>query len=254
MMCARCVSAVRTEMKSICAISWFVWPSASSREHLPLAIRERILLGGLLAPRRRRRPCARRAPGGRSSLRAATSRTADDQLGVRRLLQHVAAGSGCESLAHVAGIVLHREDRAPSRPGCSCRSSGVTSIPLLPAEHDVHEHDVRLRASRLEDRLARVAGLADRLDVLLGVEEQAKPGPDDGVVVDDENPDAHRTGTSTTSVVPLPVADSIVTDPSEERDALAHPDEADASVRVALGVEAPPVVLDDRADRVAPSA
>ena len=31
MMCARWVSAVRTEMKSCFAISWFVWPSASSR-------------------------------------------------------------------------------------------------------------------------------------------------------------------------------------------------------------------------------
>ena len=31
MMCARCVSAVRTEMKSIFAISWFVCPSASRR-------------------------------------------------------------------------------------------------------------------------------------------------------------------------------------------------------------------------------
>ena len=32
MMCARCVSAVRTEMKSILAISWFVWPRARSRK------------------------------------------------------------------------------------------------------------------------------------------------------------------------------------------------------------------------------
>src|SRR5581483_10626751 len=31
MMCARCVSAVRTEMYSCFAISWFVWPSASRR-------------------------------------------------------------------------------------------------------------------------------------------------------------------------------------------------------------------------------
>ena len=46
MMCARWVSAVRTEMKSIFAISWFVCPRASSRR----TSRSRSESGSSLAP------------------------------------------------------------------------------------------------------------------------------------------------------------------------------------------------------------
>ncbi len=35
-----------------------------------------------------------------------------------------------------------------------------------------------------------------------------KPGADDGVVVDDQDADGHRSGTSATTVVPEPAADS----------------------------------------------
>jgi hypothetical protein len=37
MVCARCVSTVRTEMNRRAAISWFVWPSARQVQDVALA-------------------------------------------------------------------------------------------------------------------------------------------------------------------------------------------------------------------------
>ena len=70
----------------------------------------------------------------------------------------------------------------------------MTSIPLVAGHDDVQEHDVGLvlDAPRRSPRSA-VAGLADGLDVRLGVEHAAQARPDDCVVVDDENADGHRT-------------------------------------------------------------
>ena len=56
---------------------------------------------------------------------------------------------------------------------------------------DVHEDDVRLQAQRLGDRLDAVRGLADDLDVLLGLEDHAKAGAHERLVVDDEDAEGH---------------------------------------------------------------
>ena len=48
-----------------------------------------------------------------------------------------------------------------------------------------------LRFDRLEHGPSAFAASADRLDVVLGVEQAAQAGPDDGMVVDDEHPDHH---------------------------------------------------------------
>ena len=76
----------------------------------------------------------------------------------------------------------------------------------LPRHHDVHEHDVGLRLESLEDCTLRVRSLPDRLDVVFRVEHAAEAGADDGMIVDDQHPDAHS-GISTAIVVPaLPVS------------------------------------------------
>ena len=41
------------------------------------------------------------------------------------------------------------------------------------------------------DRLGAVSCLADDLEVLLGLQEEPKAGPDELLVVDDQQPDAH---------------------------------------------------------------
>jgi hypothetical protein len=81
--------------------------------------------------------------------------------------------------------------------------------PALARHHDVEQDDVRLHGARLEDGLARVARFPDRLEIVLRVEHESQSLPDDGVVVDDQDPHAHWSGTSATRVVPLPSLDSI---------------------------------------------
>src|SRR5205085_756979 len=65
-----------------------------------------------------------------------------------------------------------------------------------------------IHGARLEDRVARRAGLADNLDVVLVLQQQPQARADDRVVVDDEHPDAHPSGTSIFSVVPAFLRDS----------------------------------------------
>ena len=86
--------------------------------------------------------------------------------------------------------------------------------PALVGHDDVHQDHVGLQRTRLKDRVARVARLTDRLEVVLGVDQQLQAGAKDGVVVDDQHADAHASGTSATSVAPAPSPDSICSRPS----------------------------------------
>src|SRR5215211_4593484 len=129
-----------------------------------------------------------------------------DELGVRRLLEDIAAGPCRERLSHVGGVVLHRQDQH-LRVGrlLEDRRSGLDSAP---GRHDdVHEDHVGLLRAHLEHRRPGVARFADDLEVLLAVQEQLEPGADDGVVVDDHDAN-QRSGTSTATVVPRCGADS----------------------------------------------
>ena len=84
----------------------------------------------------------------------------------------------------------------------------MPSIPLSPGMTTSISTTSGFLLPRLEDRCADIAGLADDLDVVLGVEQQVQAGPDDGVVVDDQHPDRPSlviaSGTSATIVVPDP--------------------------------------------------
>ena len=86
--------------------------------------------------------------------------------------------------------------------------------PALVGHHDVEEHNVRLCRSRLEDRVARSAGLADRFEIVLRVEQELEARPHDRMIVHDQDADAHRTGTSAAIVVPPPGLVSIAIRPS----------------------------------------
>ena len=57
---------------------------------------------------------------------------------------------------------------------------------------DVEQADVGAQLERQADCLAPVGGRADHFDVGLGVEQHRQPGAHDGLVVGDEDPDAHR--------------------------------------------------------------
>jgi hypothetical protein len=58
----------------------------------------------------------------------------------------------------------------------------------------VHEDYVGAEPAGQLDRFHAVCGLADHLDVVLGLQDQAKATPDQGLVVGDEHPDAGRVG------------------------------------------------------------
>ena len=60
---------------------------------------------------------------------------------------------------------------------------------------DVHQDDVRLEPPGLGDRLDAVRRLADDLDVLLRLEDHAEARPDERLVVDDQDAEAHSGAT-----------------------------------------------------------
>ncbi len=61
---------------------------------------------------------------------------------------------------------------------------------------DVHQHDVRPCAQAEVDRPVAVPGLADHLEVVLGLEEHPEAGADEGLVVDDGDADERGHGIS----------------------------------------------------------
>ena len=105
---------------------------------------------------------------------------------------------------------------------------------------DVQQDHVGLQRPRLEHGIAGVARLADRLEVVLRLEQEPQAAAHHGVVVDDQDSDAHSNGTSATMVVPAPGRDSISSRPSSEGEPLAHAEEPDASSRTALGSKPAP--------------
>src|SRR6185312_15087056 len=133
-----------------------------------------------------------------------------DELGVCGVLQHVPGGAGREGLAHVRGVVLHREHQ-DARVGRLDPDLGRGVDPARAWHDHVEEDDIGRELARQLDGLLAVAGLADRLEVVLALQEQAQARPDHRVVVDDQ--DADHAGTSTTSVVPWSVLDSTRSDP-----------------------------------------
>jgi hypothetical protein len=56
---------------------------------------------------------------------------------------------------------------------------------------DVHQDDVRTVRRRFRNRLATVGGLPDDVDVLLGLQDHPEPGPDQALVVGQQDLD-HR--------------------------------------------------------------
>ncbi len=187
MMCARWVSAVRTEMKSLLRDLLVRVPEREQPQDLTLAVRERVLVGALLGVGVGREQS--RAELG-AHVAAALRHLTDgrDYLGVGGLLEHVPGRPGGERLANVARVVLHGEQEH-LHVGALVDESRQSLEPGLVRHHDIHQHHVRLERAGLEDRLAPGSRLADRLDVGLPAEQEPDPGAYDGVVIDDQDAD-----------------------------------------------------------------
>ena len=90
--------------------------------------------------------------------------------------------------------------RMMTRDAASAASAAIARVASSPSSvghPDVHQHDVRTGRAYDRDGLASVRGLADDLDVVLGVEQRAQPGPQQCLVVGQHDPD---------HALPLPAA------------------------------------------------
>jgi hypothetical protein len=54
---------------------------------------------------------------------------------------------------------------------------------------DVHQHDVGMAAAGEVDGIAAITGLADDVDAGLFLQDRSEPGPDEGLIVGDQNRD-----------------------------------------------------------------
>ena len=114
-----------------------------------------------------------------------------DQLLGRRVLEQEAARTGPQRLVDVLVEVERGQDQDP-RPLVSPVEQPPGRLETVDVRHpDVHQDHVRLRLPGREHGLEPVGSLADDLDVGLGVEDHPEPGPDEGLVVDDQDLDAH---------------------------------------------------------------
>ena len=114
-----------------------------------------------------------------------------DQLLRRVVLQDEAARTGPERLVDVLVQIERREDEdARLRVGREDAAGRLQPVELRHA--DVHQHDRRIEAGSLVDRLEAVRRLGDDLDVVLVGEQHAEAGPHHRLVVGDEDADRHR--------------------------------------------------------------
>ena len=107
------------------------------------------------------------------------------------VLEHVARCTGLEG----GGDLLLLDERGHGHD-LRDRPLGLDPADGRDAVHvrhqQVHQDDVGLEAAGHGHALRAVGGLTDDLDVVLEFEEHPQAHPDDGMVVDDEDPDPGR--------------------------------------------------------------
>ena len=82
--------------------------------------------------------------------------------------------------------MVRTRTRGGSGSAVSCR---VASMPSMPRHPDVHQDDVGAGPRGSVDRRRAVAGLADDVEVGLGVDHHAEPGAHQRLVVDEDDAD-----------------------------------------------------------------
>ena len=189
MMCARCVSAVRTEMNSLLCDLLVCVAGGEQPQHLGLPRGERIG-GGVPGRFQVGVRLAAHQPGAEQRVQVLASRRdrahGGQELLVCGFLQQVAARALLERLAHVGGVVVHREDenrRLRSGPLDLGRD-----LETAAARHgDVKQDHVGFIQARLPHRLLCATRLVFDRDLRVGVQEQTQAGTDKRVVVNDQD-------------------------------------------------------------------
>src|SRR5262249_36573764 len=134
----------------------------------------------------------------------------------------------------VPRLVLHREDEH-LRVRVLVPELRKHLEAALVGHDDVEQDHVGVECPRPEDGVAGAARLADRLEIVLRVEQAGEAAANDGVVVDDQDADAHPSGTSATTVVPAPGRDSTSSRPSISASRSRMPSRPTPSSRGTLG-------------------
>ena len=166
-----------------------------------------------------------------------------DDLRVGRLLEHVAARPGLERLAHVAGVVLHRQHEH-LRLGTACSSAGMPSIPLLPGMTTSMRTTSGLCLDRLEDAPAPRSRASPTISMSASASStRRRPLRTTAWSSTTSTRMVIGSGTSATIVVPRRTRDSIRDRPPTSATARACRRGRARPLRAAR-VEAPPVVLD----------
>ena len=176
-----------------------------------------------------------------------------DQLLRRRVLEQEAAGAGPQRLVDVL-VEVERGQHQHAR-----RVAGRGEDP--PGRLEPVESGIRMSirttsgcSSRAASTASRAVGrLADDLDVRLRLEDHPEAGAHQRLVVDDQDADGHRGRSCHAAAAPRPEAAARpragVELAAEERDPLAHADQAVAAAAVVA--LAAPVVRDLELDIVA---
>ena len=118
-----------------------------------------------------------------------------EQLLGRGVLEHEPAGPAAQRLEDVLVLVEGGHDQDPGQRILAAVEDDLGGFQPVHDRHpDIHQHDVGPQSAGLAHRLDAVRGLADDVQVGRGFDQDPEPGPDEGLVVGDQDPDLARAG------------------------------------------------------------
>ena len=156
---------------------------------------------------------------GRAGGRAGARELLDQPAGDRRREQGVAAGHDADAVRELLGRDVLEQEPGGARAqrvvdvlvevegrehqdlrAVAGREHAAGRLDAVELGHaDVHQHDVGGELARLLDRLQAVGGLADDVEVVLGVEDHPEARAHERLVVGDQHP--HRAHAAASTVV-----------------------------------------------------
>jgi len=163
------------------------------RHHLALAFRQRVDAGH--RPPRPQRSCELLDQAPRHARRQQRLAGGDDTDGLEEcgrlgVLDEERARAGTQPFEDVFIGLERSQDHEPDARQPRVGRNLPDCLDAVEVGHpDVHEDDVRPEARGEVDSLAAIARFPDDLEVLLGIDEGLEAGPDEGLVVREQDPD-----------------------------------------------------------------
>jgi hypothetical protein len=111
------------------------------------------------------------------------------QLRVNGSFQHIARSASGEHGTQVGRVIMHRQDEH-ARVGTVSNDLLEGGKPARTRHREIHERHVRSRMARLLNGPRAVSGFSHHFHVGLGTEQHLQPGAENGVIIDDQDPDS----------------------------------------------------------------